>query len=150
MIRPPAGPGSAIADRARRSLWPANLAATLVTATVAIAQPILIESVPSGPDDDPHGYIVVFSIALALGVLTIAGIAFALLLQRKKAGMGTALGAAACCAGVAYLGEGLLPGSSYLALIAIELLPAALAILGLYAAQPAPPKPVLADPPYPR
>lgn len=132
-----------------RWLWPANLITTLITAAVAIAQPILIESVPAGPNDDPHGYILIFSLVLALGVLAIAGVAFALLLQRKKAGMGTSLGAAACCAGVAYVGEGLLPGSSHLTLIGLELLPAALAILGLYAAQPAPPKPALADPPYP-
>ncbi|MGC4940682.1 hypothetical protein [Kribbella sp. DT2] len=57
---------------------------------------------------------------------------------------------AACCAGVAYLGEGLLPGSSHLTLIAIELLPAALVILGLYVVQAVPPKPTLADPPYPK
>ncbi len=150
MTRWPGGPGPALAGRARRSLWPANLAAALITAAVAIAQPILIESVLAGPYDDPHGYILIFSIVLALGVLTIAGIAFALLLQRKKAGLGTSLGAAACCAAVAYMGEGLLPGSSHLLLIGIEALPAALAILGLYVAQPAPPKPALVDPPYPK
>jgi hypothetical protein len=130
-------------------LWPANQAGILVTAAVAIAQPILIESVPAGPDDDPHGYILIFSIVLTLGVLTIAVVAHALLLEHMKAGMATALGAAACCAAVAYMGEGLLPGSSHLILIAIELLPAALAILGLYVAKPTPPKPALIDPPYP-
>jgi len=133
-----------------RWLWPANLGATVITAAATIAQPILIESVPAGPDDDPHGYILIFSIVLALGVLTIAVVAFAFLAQRKRAGMGTGLGAAACCAGVAYMSEGLLPNSSNIALIGIEVLPAALAILGLYAAQPPQPKPALTDPPYPR
>ncbi|MEU0093680.1 hypothetical protein [Kribbella sp. NPDC006257] len=79
-----------------RWLWPANQIGALVTAATTIAQPILIESVPAGPDDDPHGYILIFSIGLALGVLTIVIVASALLAQRNKAGMGTSLGAAAC------------------------------------------------------
>lgn len=133
-----------------RWIWPANLTGTLITAAATIAQPILIESVPAGPNDDPHGYILIFSIAFALGVLTIAVVAFALLAQRKKAGMGVSLGAAICCGGLAYLSEGLLPGRWHIALIGIELLPAAVAILGMYAAPPPPRKPALAEPPYPR
>ena len=132
-----------------RWLWPANQIGTLVTAAATIAQPILIESVPAGPDADPHGYILIFSIGLALGVLTIAIVASALLTERKKAGMLTSLAAAACCAGATYLFEPLLPGSSLPAIIAIELLPTTLAILGLYAAPLPNPKPTPTNPPYP-
>jgi hypothetical protein len=133
-----------------RWLWPANQIGTLVTAGAAIAQPILVESVPAGPDADPHGYILIFSVGLAVGVVTIAIVAPALLTERKKkAGMGTNLAAAACCAGVAYLSEPLLPGSSLAMIFAIELLPATLAIIGLYAAPPPRPKPALTSPPYP-
>jgi hypothetical protein len=130
-------------------LWRANLIGTLVTAAATIAQPILIESVPAGPDDDPHGYILVFSVGLALGVLTIVIVASALLAERNKAGMVTSFGAAACCAGLAYLSEGLLPASSLPTIIAVELLPAALAVLGLYAAPPPQPKPALTNQPHP-
>ncbi|MDX6284017.1 MAG: hypothetical protein QOH03_5088 [Kribbellaceae bacterium] len=134
-----------------RWLWPANLIATLVTAAATIAQPVLTESVPMGPNDDPHGYVLVFSIVLALGVLSIVAVAFVLLARGKKAGMATSLAAAVCCAGVAALTEGLLPDSSSLAIIGIELIPVTIAILGLSAAPAAKPrpKPTLTEPPYP-
>jgi hypothetical protein len=127
-------------------LWPANAIATLVTAAAAIVQPVAILSAPCGPECDPHGYVAIFSVLPVAVVVGISLIALTLLIARKKSGFGTGLGAAVCCAGLAFLFARLLSGTVRWSILAALALVVALAIAGL---RVVPRSPRLPDLPYP-